>query len=143
MKASYANLTVQHAGLLHAIEAEVATDPWSELSFETHLTAKDSLTIGAVVEDKLVGFVACQIIAGTEVDILQISVAKRCQRLGIGRALVRCIKDRKFDSITLEVRPSNLPALSLYQSEGFQVVGKRKAFYRNGEDALTMRWQKQ
>lgn len=39
---------------------------------------------------------------------------------------------------TLEVRVSNLPAQRLYERVGFQVVGKRVHYYRDGEDGLIM-----
>ena len=41
--------------------------------------------------------------------------------------------------LTLEVRPSNEPALKLYGELGFEVVGVRPRYYSdNGEDALVM-----
>jgi ribosomal-protein-alanine N-acetyltransferase len=39
----------------------------------------------------------------------------------------------------LEVRPSNAQALKLYESLGFQVIGRRTGYYFDtGEDALVM-----
>ena len=41
--------------------------------------------------------------------------------------------------MTLEVRVSNEPAQRLYQSFGFEVAGRRRAYYTDdGEDALVM-----
>jgi ribosomal-protein-alanine N-acetyltransferase len=39
---------------------------------------------------------------------------------------------------TLEVRESNLPAISLYKKIGFETISKRKDYYTNHEDALYM-----
>ncbi len=40
---------------------------------------------------------------------------------------------------TLEVRASNEPAIIMYRKLGFQIVGRRDAYYRdNDEDALLM-----
>jgi ribosomal-protein-alanine N-acetyltransferase len=39
----------------------------------------------------------------------------------------------------LEVRPSNLPAVALYSSMGFKIVGRRLRYYQDtGEDAVVM-----
>jgi len=40
--------------------------------------------------------------------------------------------------MTLEMRPSNRVAHRLYRKYGFRVKGRRRNYYRNGEDALTM-----
>jgi [ribosomal protein S18]-alanine N-acetyltransferase len=39
---------------------------------------------------------------------------------------------------TLEVRAGNLPAQRLYEKLGFQIVGRRRHYYRDGEDGLIM-----
>jgi len=41
--------------------------------------------------------------------------------------------------LTLEVRPSNTPAVALYQKHGFQEAGRRPNYYDNPkEDALLL-----
>lgn len=62
---------------------------------------------------------------------------------GIGQrillALLREAQRRQAQTVTLEVRVSNLPAQRLYQKYGFREVGRRKAYYQdNREDALLM-----
>jgi ribosomal-protein-alanine N-acetyltransferase len=43
------------------------------------------------------------------------------------------------DLAFLEVRPTNVEALGLYESFGFRVIGRRKGYYFDtGEDALVM-----
>jgi ribosomal protein S18 acetylase RimI-like enzyme len=39
---------------------------------------------------------------------------------------------------TLEVRAINLPAQHLYEKLGYEVVGRRRRYYRDGEDGLIM-----
>ena len=44
-----------------------------------------------------------------------------------------------MELVFLEVRPTNAEALRLYESLGFQVIGRRKGYYFDtGEDALVM-----
>ena len=48
-------------------------------------------------------------------------------------------RTRAFKIVVLEVRPSNEHALTLYESFGFRVVGRRRGYYYDtGEDALVM-----
>ncbi len=39
-------------------------------------------------------------------------------------------------SVLLEVRPTNVYAVRLYESSGYREVGRRKRYYKDGEDAL-------
>lgn len=48
--------------------------------------------------------------------------------------------DRALTRATLEVRPSNSRALALYESFGFETLGRRRRYYSDGEDALIL-WQ--
>ena len=53
--------------------------------------------------------------------------------------LIREVKQRGATAMTLEVRPSNAPALALYEKFGLKSVGRRKGYYQdNGEDAIIM-----
>ena len=65
------------------------------------------------------------------------------RRQGIARSLLSSVLDnaraRAFKIVVLEVRPSNHHALTLYESFGFRVVGRRHGYYYDtGEDALVM-----
>ena len=42
------------------------------------------------------------------------------------------------DTITLEVRQSNQPALTLYDALRYRRVGFRRHYYADGEDAIIM-----
>lgn len=42
------------------------------------------------------------------------------------------------ESVTLEVRESNLEAADLYRALGYSAVGRRPRYYGDGEDALVM-----
>ena len=76
-------------------------------------------------------------------DISNIAVLPEYRRQGIGRFLLEgaCDIAEKCgaESVSLEVRPSNVGALALYKSVGFEEVGLRKGFYRNpSEDGLIL-----
>ncbi len=78
-----------------------------------------------------------------EVHITNVAVRPDARRQGIARSLLRAVLDdaraRGFKIVVLEVRPSNRHAVSLYESFGFRVVGRRRGYYYDtGEDALVM-----
>ncbi|MCL4427661.1 MAG: ribosomal protein S18-alanine N-acetyltransferase [Deltaproteobacteria bacterium] len=78
-----------------------------------------------------------------EMHILDITVAKNMQSKGIGSLMLdRIIKINAEGGIKyffLEVRTSNLTAVSLYKKFGFKIFMLRKNYYEdNGEDALCM-----
>ena len=48
-------------------------------------------------------------------------------------------KNENVNTIDLEVRKSNIIALSLYRKEQFEILGERRNFYSDGENAIIMR----
>ncbi|MFN6460639.1 MAG: ribosomal protein S18-alanine N-acetyltransferase [Nostoc sp. DedVER02] len=78
-----------------------------------------------------------------EAHITIVAVHPQYQRQGLGAALlyslIKTACDRKMERATLEVRASNLAAISLYQKFGFKTAGRRRGYYQdNGEDALIL-----
>ena len=80
---------------------------------------------------------------GAEAEIHTIGVDPAHQGRGIGRALLRGLlaaADTLHATVFLEVRTDNDAARTLYETEGFVVVGLRRNYYRpSGADAYTMR----
>ena len=90
----------------------------------------------------LVGY-ACLWVVAEVAHITNIATHTSYRRRGIGSRLLRhalrVARKHHCEAATLEVRPSNTPALQLYERFGFQNVGRRKRYYREyGEDALIM-----
>jgi [ribosomal protein S18]-alanine N-acetyltransferase len=78
-----------------------------------------------------------------EAHISTIAVANNWRGQGVGELLFVAMLERALDlgatAATLEVRVSNERAQRLYRKYAFEVVGKRRRYYRdNGEDALLM-----
>lgn len=117
--------------------------PW------THGIFRDCLLAGYgcwVLErdGKIIGHGVLSVGAG-EAHILNVCVAPRHQGRGHGRHLARRLIDlarwHRAERIFLEVRPSNEAALQLYESLGFNEIGRRPRYYpahRGREDALVM-----
>ena len=80
---------------------------------------------------------------GHEIHITNLAVHPVWRRRGVARRLLAAALAegvaRGVILAFLEVRPSNTRALALYESLGFQVIGRRNGYYFDtGEDALVM-----
>lgn len=52
--------------------------------------------------------------------------------------ILRYAHNHEMEKINLEVNENNLPAIKLYKTYGFQVVGKRSKYYKDGGNAILM-----
>ncbi|MBQ9780117.1 MAG: ribosomal protein S18-alanine N-acetyltransferase [Clostridia bacterium] len=122
--------------------------PWSASSLE--LLTKEGIGVGylctqasAGAENPMVTAYGGMLIAVDEGQITNIAVHPEHRGQGLGLAIVQALikhaKAEHLATITLEVRVSNTPAISLYRKVGFAEVGRRKGFYtKPTEDALIM-----
>ena len=135
--------TIEDAKEIFAIEMECFSVPWSLDSIETELLNEDK-KLHYVVEDAngVVGYAGAWLVYD-EGQITNIAIRPSARRQGFGAKLTsalieECFK-RGMHEIFLEVRISNLSALSLYRKLGFTVKGMRKNYYSEPkEDAYIM-----
>lgn len=113
-----------------AIENVCFSQPWSVQAFFDELENPDAVTLAAVCEGTVAGFVNARKILG-EVYINNVAVGEPFRRMGIGEKLLAALEEAcvPFEFITLEVRKSNLAARALYNKCGYKIVGERKNFY--------------
>lgn len=133
----------QHVAQVAALEKLCFSDPWSEKSVASELTNQLSLWLVAVENDTVVGYVGSQTVMG-ETDMMNVAVHPDFRKRGIATALIVGLVEelRKQGShcLTLEVRASNAPAISVYSALEFREVGRRRNYYHNPrEDALILR----
>lgn len=115
-------------------------DFWNVNTFKEELLNPNSKYIMAKINDKIVGFAGIWK-AVDDVHITNIVTSKNFRRQNIGSVmlsnLVEIAKSEKgITSITLEVNSTNIPAQKLYEKFGFKVVGLRKKYYNNMDDAI-------
>jgi ribosomal-protein-alanine N-acetyltransferase len=126
------------------IERASFTMPWSRGAFLYEMQQNRVARCWVARDDA--GHVAgylCLWEVADEVHITNVAVRPDARRRGIARTLLSSVLDnaraRAFKVVVLEVRPSNHHALTLYESFGFRVVGRRHGYYYDtGEDALVM-----
>lgn len=126
-----------------AIEREVYPFPWSSGNFSDSLAA--SYDFWVFEDDR--GDVVCYAVSmwiPDEVHLLNLGVAAGWQRKGIGRAVLGWLcadaRARGAQGMLLEVRPSNLAALALYESSGFVRIGVRRRYYPAAEGTREDAW---
>ena len=117
-------------------------ESWSRDSFFNELSNPVAKYLIAKVDDKVVGFAGIWTVLD-EGQITNIAVHPDFRNIKIGSALVEGLisnlNEWKLNSMTLEVRKSNIPAQNLYKKYGFKEEGLRKRYYSdNNEDAIIM-----
>ena len=89
--------------------------------------------------------VACGWLVADELHITAVAVDPQQRRQGLGtqvlQALLQEAVRRGAVHATLEVAASNQAAQALYATAGFRTAGVRRAYYRNGDDAL-IQWMR-
>lgn len=129
--------------LIAAIEKECFTTPESEDSVRNVIENPVYEAFVAEVDGKVVGHTITITSCG-DMDILSVAVSPSFRRFGIGGKLMGNIFENAAKNgvtdIFLEVRKSNIPAISLYEKNGFEKIGERKNFYDlPREDAVLMK----
>ena len=126
------------------IERASFSMPWSRGAFlyEMQQNRVARCWVGRDESGRVAGYLCLWEVAD-EVHITNVAVRPELRRQGVARSLLRTVLDdtrrRRFKIVVLEVRPSNQHAVSLYESFGFRVVGRRRGYYYDtGEDALVM-----
>jgi ribosomal-protein-alanine N-acetyltransferase len=138
---SYRPMTLDDVAYVLTVENEVYPYPWTERILQ------DCIRVGydcwlAIENDSVVAHAVVSVAAG-ESHLLNLSVSKMHQGKGIGKLfidfLIEIVRSKQATVMLLEVRPSNLQAISVYDRVGFNEIGCRKDYYPtdNGkEDAL-------
>ncbi|MDQ4071824.1 MAG: ribosomal protein S18-alanine N-acetyltransferase [Actinomycetota bacterium] len=123
------------------IERRAFTAPWSLAMFGLELSKPSGICLAALRGRRLVGYLVCSRY-DTVWHLMNIAVEPEHRRTGVATALLAALfarADRPGQRYTLEVRPSNLAAVAMYERLGFSSAGRRPGYYHdNREDALIM-----
>jgi ribosomal-protein-alanine N-acetyltransferase len=140
-----------------ALEARVFADAaWSPRSVEEEFAGlgasrrivvavddgPDDDRVDGPVEGLVVGH-AVLLAAGDTGDLTRVAVDRARRRLGIGSRLIDSLVAEAraigLNAMLLEVADTNTAAIALYERHAFEPIGRRRAYYADGSDALVMR----
>jgi [ribosomal protein S18]-alanine N-acetyltransferase len=145
LKPDYTFRPMQEADLdaVMKIEPTVYSHPWTRGNFNDSLKSRHKAWV-LIQQDEIIGY-ALMMTVLDEAHLLNISVAKPYQKQGLGRLLLAHMIDRAKElnglNMFLEVRASNVVAITLYESMGFAEMSIRRGYYpaaKGREDAVLM-----
>ena len=163
MKAGVRKACTRDIDEIVRIESETSASPWSRdsISYDVETNADAYVAVLICGEEgcgedscpgescketdakaRIAGYADMWMIAG-EAQLNNIAVDEDLRGRGYGRMLLDHMSDesirRGCSSMTLEVRRSNIAAISLYRGAGFTETGIRPRYYLdNNEDAVIM-----
>ncbi len=140
------NLRIIQLGLFHLnscidLDQKSLKGLWTKSQWEKELTDPKRICIGVInIETKkLLGLCSAWLVID-ELYITFIAVHPLHQRKGLGKSLISDLIKRTNSDLTnhihLEVKDTNEPAKAFYKSMGFEIVGNRSNFYKDGSDAV-------
>lgn len=110
-------------------------EPWTGQTL-SDLLEQDSISLMVVMStetDEVVGYCLYQVVF-EQAEILRIGTRPDYQRQGIASLLFAelntYLKEIQVESLLLEVRADNAPAIALYERQEFVVIHKRKGYYQ-------------
>ena len=145
LKPNYQLRPMQKADLdaVMVIEPTIYTHPWTRGNFSDSINSGYSAWV-LEANQTIIGYALLMMVLD-EAHLLNLSVAKQQQKQGLGRYLLehmlQIAKNHKAANMFLEVRPSNISAIALYENMGFCEMAVRRGYYPaldGREDAVLM-----
>lgn len=135
-------MTEQDLDELMIIENECFSLPWSRQAYETELENHFADYLVCDWQGQIAAYVGLWTVF-EEAHITNVAVGRKFRRRGMGQILMleaeKLALAKQANRILLEVRPSNVAALTMYNQLGYLPTSMRKQYYSdNQEDAIIM-----
>lgn len=141
MKAELRLAAAADVPAIAAIESATFPSPWSEGTFYLEIQNDISTFKVLMAGGEVIGYYDLWICGG-EAHLLNVAVASPDRRRGYGRMMLEDAMEEarraRCERVVLEVRISNVAAISLYEEFGFEKVAQRPRYYADGENADIM-----
>lgn len=132
----------EHLAELVILERQCFAQSWTIEQYQEILDQDNYRVLGIFLDTRLNAYIVLCLMRD-EAEIINLAVHPEFRNMGLARSLISKTIDvcgqAKVKKIFLEVRPSNLPALSVYRDSGFVEVARRIKYYQDDhEDALVL-----
>ena len=135
------NLTKNDVDSIVQLNLSCFPDGWNQSMLNSAFDDGRFYCIGAFDDDKLIGALSYSV-SVDDADIESVVVIPEYRKSGVAKALVSLaivkLELLGKQKVFLEVRKSNIPAISLYEKFEFNKISVRKRYYSDGEDAIIM-----
>ena len=121
------------------IEKECFEKAWTKANIEAVLQDENSKVFLIKDDKKVLAYIVYSKIID-EISLDRIGVSKLARRKAYASLLIEKMLEENL-ATSLEVSEKNIGARKLYEKYDFVIEGKRKDYYKIGEDALIM-WRK-
>lgn len=136
-------MTEEDLDAIMRIEPHIYSHPWTRGNFLDSLRSGYSSWVLLAGAD-IIGYSLMMMVLD-EAHLLNLSIAQTYQKRGLGRLLLEHMivvaKRHGAANMFLEVRPSNISAIALYENIGFNEMALRRGYYpaqHGREDAVLM-----
>ena len=134
-------LEIMHLNDCMELDQKSLNGLWTKSQWKKELTDPKRISLGIIELEtkKLLGLCSAWLVID-ELHITSIAIHPIHQRKGLGKFLfsdlIKRTSSLKTNQIHLEVKDTNEPAKAFYKSMGFEVVGNRANFYKDGSDGI-------
>lgn len=127
------------------IESNCFEFPWLEEDFITCLQERNCIGMVAEYDENVVGYMIYEL-HKKHIHILNFAVSPDCQRQSVATQLINKLINKlsvaRRTELRLEIRESNLVALSFFKKMGFKAVAIIHEFYEDtNDDAYIMKYK--
>tara|TARA_B100000212_G_scaffold313810_1_gene266952 strand:- start:1265 stop:1705 length:441 start_codon:yes stop_codon:yes gene_type:complete len=120
----------------------ISLNLWSQKQWENELKKNNINGLGIYSNKSIIGLCIFLKIFD-EAELRYFSIVPKFKRKGLGKKLfnelTRSCNKENIDKVFLEVSITNNEAIGFYKYLGFETIGIRKNYYRDGSDAILMK----
>jgi len=139
---SFNYLSLKEIDSVVSIEKDSSEHPWTKKQLSESIANSNNLNYILVLESKIIGYIITMPSIDSA-DILNVVIHKDFKRKGFGSSLIveisKALSQKKIKTIFIEVRKSNLSAISFYLSLGFKEISIRKNYYTKNSNKLSIK----